>query len=71
MPVQPYEMRITITHLPAFSALLECARLVAETEGEERAMEWAKRVLDADIGLFCSIEQDRRPRLRLVQGGQA
>ena len=63
---------LTITHLPAFYDLLAAAASIAEVEGEDRAIEWAKRVLEADIGLFCAVVRTPiRPQLRLIDGGAA
>lgn len=55
---------------PAFYALLDCAKEIAETHGEEAAAAWAQGVLDADFDLFVRLRTDRRPTLRLIQGGR-
>lgn len=61
---------LSFSFTPAYEALLQCAYEIAEQEGEERALEWAQRVMSADIDLFCRTEVRRRPHLRLIQGGR-
>ncbi|WP_347271813.1 hypothetical protein [Rhizorhabdus histidinilytica] len=55
---------------PALDALIACAREIAETHGEDRAMAWASAALEADFDLFWRVVSDTRPALRLVQGGR-
>lgn len=64
-------LSLSFTYTGAFYALRDCTCVVAERHGEEFALEWANRVLDADIELFVRIEIDSRPRLRLVHGGSS
>jgi hypothetical protein len=59
---------LSLTCTPAFYALLHCAEVIAETEREERAGEWAGRIVRDDFDLFCRIQTDKRPRLRLIKG---
>lgn len=54
---------------PAFDHLVACAIEIAEEFGDERAMEWARDVLERDLELFCRVTVRRRPHLRLVQDG--
>jgi hypothetical protein len=60
---------ISVTFKPAFHALVECAQVIADEQGDEVASQWAKKVLEADWNLFCGTQIDR-PRLRLIQGGR-
>lgn len=62
-------LNLSATYTPAFYVLAECAQQIALAHGEDVAIDWAHRVLDADIELFCVISADRRPALRLIQGG--
>jgi hypothetical protein len=55
---------------PSLDALIACAREIAETHGEDRAMAWASAALEADFDLFWRVVSDTRPALRLVQGGR-
>lgn len=64
-------LNLTAELTPAFYALLECAETIAEQHGPDRAEEWARTVLVADIELFCRIGSDRRPALRLIDGGRS
>jgi hypothetical protein len=55
---------------PALDALIACAREIAETHGEDRAMAWAAAQVDADLDLFVRVVTERRPVLRLINGGR-
>lgn len=62
--------QLTIIFKPAFHALVECAHAIAIEHGDDAASEWAKKVLEADWGLFCSTQIEHRPQLRLIKGGR-
>lgn len=55
---------------PALDALITCAQEIAETHGEDRAMAWAAAQVDADLDLFVRVVTERRPVLRLINGGR-
>jgi len=52
---------------PAYSALIDVAREIAEAHGEDRAMAFVKAAFDADFDAFCVLKAGaEKPRLRLV-----
>jgi hypothetical protein len=55
---------------PAYYALLNTAEVIKARHGEDTAMAWALKTLQADFGLFCTLSADRRPELRLIIGGR-
>jgi len=61
-------IEVSITYTPAFYALLHCAELIAEAEGQDFATEWGGEIIHANPSLFCIVELVKRPTLRLVQG---
>lgn len=63
-------IRLTLSTTPAFGALVLCAQAIAEDEGEDYAAAWAKRVMEADIDLFVKAEAEKRPALRIIEGGR-
>lgn len=62
-------LTVTMNARPAYYALLDCAREIALTHGEDAAVEWAQAALGRDVGMFIKTGMDRRPALRLIQGG--
>lgn len=60
---------LTTTFTPAYYGLLEAAQTIAERHGDDRAMEWVTRVMEADFDLFCRVSVDSKPKLRLIRGG--
>jgi hypothetical protein len=62
--------QLVITFKPAFYALIECASAIALEDGDEAATAWAHRVIAADLTLFSVSRVERRPQLRLIQGGR-
>jgi hypothetical protein len=61
---------LNLVFKPAYFTLLETAQSIAAERGHDEAIRWVDHVLAADFDLFCSIVTDRRPQLRLIEGGR-
>jgi hypothetical protein len=64
-------LTIIPTFTPAYHAMLDTAVLIAERSGNEAAERWVLHQLEHSFDLFCELRLDRKPILRLVNGGAA
>jgi hypothetical protein len=63
-------LTLSLKFKPAYWSLLETAEAIAVERGQDEAVRWADKVISADFDIFFTIETDRRPPLRLIEGGR-
>jgi hypothetical protein len=64
-------LTLSVSSTAAYDALIEAALEIALEHGEARALAWAEKILAADMELFFVTQVERRPSLRLINGGKA
>lgn len=65
------DLVLTTEARPAYWALLDCARAIAATHGEDAAVKWAQEALEGDFDLFVRVgAKSLKPQFRLIEGGR-
>jgi hypothetical protein len=62
---------LSVHFTPAFHEMMNTAEAIKDRWGEERAIAWVQKTLEADFDLFCNLKADQKPSLRLITGGLA